>query len=153
MRLLSGLLLGSLCLTLRAEVERLDEAPEISLHRMVWYVPHESGQSGYWVDGDLNADYRSNMGGVRSKPLAGTQKIDWKGREFDVTFVGRRDDGTLIIHFDAGLLFLTPQQASSNGETIWQGTYTVAGAISSPILFRTSPKGLAQGDVFGGMKR
>jgi hypothetical protein len=55
-------------------------------------------------------------------------------------------------HFAAGLLFLKPEGLAPDAEEIWQGTYTVAGAIGSPITFRTSPKGLARGQIFDGLQ-
>jgi hypothetical protein len=145
------LLLALACVTLRAEVERIDEVPAMGLHRMVWLVQPGAGRQ-YWVDGDLNDDYRSDMGQIHRKPVAGPQMMKWKEREYEITFAGRRSDGTLIIHFAAGLLFLKPEGLAPDAEEIWQGTYTVAGAIGSPITFRTSPKGLARGQIFDGLQ-
>ncbi|HEX3133082.1 MAG TPA: hypothetical protein VHX44_05800, partial [Planctomycetota bacterium] len=100
-------LLVSLMAPAHAEVERLDEAPAISFNSMVWFVPNGPG-TGRWVDGDLNADYRSTMGYIERKPLIGPQQIKWKRGFYDLTFVGKRDDGAIIIQFAGGLLFLTP---------------------------------------------
>ncbi len=127
------LLLALLAVSLRAEVERLDEAPAINFNRMVWFVPTGPG-TGTWVAGDLHDEYPMMMGYIEPKRLLGPQKIKWKNRFHELTFIGQRDDGTLIIQFPAGLLFLSPQ-----GDDEWEGTYTVAGAISSPMVFRTSP--------------
>ena len=138
------LMLVALNTMLQAEVQRLDELPAVGLHSLVWFVPNGKG-GGVWVDGDLSLDYPSNMGQINAKRILGAQQIEWKKQDFDILFAGKREDGTLIIQFAAGLIFLTPEK-----NDVWQGTYTVAGAISSPILFRTSAKGLPQWQVFSG---
>ena len=142
MQLVCVVLLALLTVPLHAEVERLDEAPAIQFNCMVWYVPTGIGK-GHWVDGNLNEDYVSMMGYIEPKRVLGAQRIKWKKHFHDITFVGKRDDGTIIIQFPAGLMFLSPQ-----GEDVWEGTYTVAGAISSPILFRTDSKGLRKDSIF-----
>ena len=134
------MLLLSLIVPMHAEVERLDEAPVISFNSLVWFVPNGPG-TGQWVDGDLNADYRSAMGHIERKPLTGPQKIKWKNRFYDLNFIGKRDDGAIIIQFAGGLLVLTPW-GEDRGIAMWEGAYTVEGAISSPMRFRTSTKGM-----------
>ena len=143
MRWACFVLLALLSASLHAEVERLDEAPAIQFNHMVWYVPTGPG-IGKWVDGDLNDDYVSMMGYIEPKRILGAQQIKWRTQFHDITFIGKRDDGTLIIQFPAGQIFLSPQ-----GDDVWEGTYTVAGALSSPILFRTDLKGLRQGSILG----
>jgi hypothetical protein len=140
------LLLLSLIVPMYAEVERLGEAPAISFNSMVWFIPSGPG-IGRWVDGDLNGDYRSMMGCIERKPLIGSQKIKWKNGFYDLTFIGKRDDGALIIQFAGGLLFLIPW-GEDRGSEEWEGTYTVEGAISAPMRFRTSTKGMRPDQFF-----
>ena len=141
------LVLGLLSLTgalLRAEVERLDAAPTINFNGMVWYEPKGNG-TGIWIDGDVSSTHRAKMGYIQSKPLIGPQQIKWNNQFYDLTLVGRKPDGTLIIQFPGHLLFLTPLE-----DKTWEGTYSTEGAIEYPRLFRTSTRGLPASAIHPG---